>query len=39
VRYPQLQHHDRDQDGDDAITECSQTIFSHNPVILAGLTR
>jgi hypothetical protein len=39
VRYPQLQHHDRDQDGDDAITERSKSIFSHNRGILAGLTR
>jgi hypothetical protein len=38
VRYPQLQHHDGDQDGDDAITERSKTIFSHR-VVLAGLSR
>jgi hypothetical protein len=29
VRHMQLQHHDGDDDGDDAITERGETIFSH----------
>jgi hypothetical protein len=29
VRHVQFQHHDGDDDGDDAITECGEAIFSH----------
>ena len=29
VRHMKLQHHDRDDDGDDAVTECREAIFSH----------
>jgi hypothetical protein len=30
VRHFQLEDHDRDDDGDDTITECGETIFSHS---------
>jgi hypothetical protein len=30
VRHLQIQHHDGDDDGDDAIAERSKTIFAHS---------
>src|SRR5208282_3738513 len=30
MRHPQFQHHDGDKDGNDAVTECGETIFPHS---------
>src|SRR5262249_51884782 len=42
VRHFQFQDHDRDDDGNDAIAECSKTIFSHvltpRPKVIARRT-
>src|ERR1700752_3853703 len=33
VRRPEFQHHDRDDDGDDAIAERLETAFGHAPIV------
>lgn len=34
VRDAQFQNHDGDQDGDDAVTECSQAVVAHAGILL-----
>jgi hypothetical protein len=36
ARHLQFQHHDRDDDGDDAIAECGQPIPSHGSMPFGG---